>query len=159
MRTRPLTNRRGSPANALGLELRPRFRTVLAPDPAGTQIEIEIDRVLAPEDGEAVLVLATRALLHAGVFPLLPVELHLPGAPIRPLTLLVTPPRAEVILDPDVPVARALLLEGGTPLFPDLDLFDDGRIPARAFGIAMGAGDADATVETVTARPEPDPRG
>lgn len=159
MRTRPLTNRRSSPANALGLELRPRFRTVLVPDPTGTPIEIEIDRVLVPEDGEAVLVIATRALLRAGVFPLLPAEIHLPGAPVRPLTLLVAPPRAEVILDPEEPVARALLLEGGTPLAPDPDLFDDGQIPARAFGLAMGAADADASVETVTARPERDPRG
>lgn len=159
MRTRPLTLRREPISHAVALELRPRFRTVLVPDPAGTPVEIQIDRVIEPEDGEALLIVATRALLRLGVFPLLPVEVRLPGDPVRPLTLLVAPPRSELTIDPTLSVARVLIVTGGAPLSLDPDLYDDAQVPARAFGLNIGASDADASVETVVATPEPDPRG
>lgn len=113
------------PRSALTLELASRRATLLAPDPSGRPIAVELDLAVALEDGQAAIITASPNLLARGLTPAAGAILVTAPEPLAVLRLWVNPPNTPIELPAGTTIARLLLLEAAAvPLFDDPTLDD-----------------------------------
>jgi hypothetical protein len=133
MRFRYLGRRvRSTPPAISVLRLRPILPTSVEPQADGRPLTILLDHAVAPDEGEAVLLIADPALMEIGLVPLFPVRLLDAEDEGGQLELPVYAPRAVVTLPDDFVVARLLFIDADatTRLSMDPDLarsLRDGR--------------------------------
>ena len=94
----------------LVLELGPRRAMVLAPDPTGKPIRIELDVALSLEDDMAALLSFDPHVYELGLRPLSGVDVITCRRPVRPLCLWVLPPEVPVALEPETTIATVVFV-------------------------------------------------